>query len=110
VTPEGRATPELESARHDWGDAYRRFEREAREPRRAEALRLQLSVVLDELRKRIGSTFTLRELAAEYTRADDWVRQVVSERAATSGWASTLTLVQGAAFHLYARSAVDYAP
>ena len=103
-------TPELESARHDWGDAYRRFERELREPRRGEVLREQLAVVLDELRKRVGTTFTLRELAVEYARADDWVRHVVSERAATTGWASTLTLVEGAAFHLYARGAVDYAP
>jgi hypothetical protein len=103
-------TPEVESARREWDDAYRRFEDEIREPRRSESLRLELAIVTDELRKRLGSTFTLRELAAEYVRADDWARAAVSERAAAPGWPRTLSFVEGAAFHLYARAALDYAP
>jgi len=38
------------------------------------------------------------------------VRHVVAERAATPGWLGSLSLVEGAAFHLYARGAMDYAP
>jgi hypothetical protein len=101
---------DVESARRDWEDAYRRLEQAAREPGRAEWLRLQLEVVADELRKRVGSTFTLGELATEYRRADAWVRDVVSERAAAPGWPLTLAMVEGAAFYVYSRGAQDYAP
>jgi hypothetical protein len=101
---------EVESARHEWEDAYRRLEEASEDAARAERMRVQLEVVTDELRRRIGSTFTLGELAGEYWHADAWVRHVVAERAATPGWLGSLSLVEGAAFHLYARGAVDYAP
>ena len=103
-------TAGLESAKRDWEDAYRRLEEAARDPARAEQLRLQLAVVTDELRKRVGSSFTLRDLEAEYRHADSWAWDVVSERAAAPGWPRTLSVVEGAAFFLYARGAVDYAP
>jgi hypothetical protein len=38
------------------------------------------------------------------------VRDVVEERAPGPGWPRTLSLVQDAAFHVYQRGAVDYAP
>ena len=103
-------TADLESAKRDWEDAYRRLEEAARDPARAEQLRLQLGVVTDELRKRVGSSFTLADLVTEYRDADSWARDTVSERAAAPGWPRTLSVVEGAAFHLYARGAVDYAP
>jgi hypothetical protein len=65
--------------------------------------------VSDELRRRVGGTFTLRELVDEYARADAWVCEALAE-AAAPGWPRTLALVEGAAFHLYSRGAVDYAP
>jgi hypothetical protein len=103
-------TVDVESARRDWEDAYRRLEQESREPPSADSLRQQLELVAAELRRRVGSRFTLRDLAAEYRAADTWVRDVVSERAAAPGWPRTLSLVEGAAFHLYSRGAEDYAP
>ena len=99
----------LETVRQEWEEANRRFEELVRDPV-APRLLAQLEVVSDELRKRVGQTFTLDELAAAYDRADDWVRQAVDERAATPGWPRTLTLVQGAAFHRYQRGASDYSP
>ena len=101
---------ELESARRDWEVAYRRLLEESRDPGRADALHSQLEVVSAELRKRVGGTYTLDELASEYGRADDWARSAVGERAATSGWLGTLSIVEGAAFLLYSRGAVDYEP
>jgi hypothetical protein len=103
-------TPEVESARSDWEDAWRRLEEEAKDPRRGDALFLQLEVVSEELRKRIGATYTLRELASEYHRAEVWVRDVVAERAATPDWPRMLAVVEGAAFHVYSRGALDYVP
>jgi hypothetical protein len=101
---------EVDSARRDWEDAYRRLEEEAKDPLREEPLRLQLEVVFDELRKRVGSRFTLSELASAYHGSDAWVRGVVAERAGTPGWPRTLSVVEGAAFHIYSRGALDYAP
>jgi hypothetical protein len=102
--------PEVESARRDWEDAYRRLEEELRDPAKADALALQLDTVREELRKRVGGTYTLGELAGEYQHAESWARETVAEKAATSGWPATLSMVEGAAFLLYSRGAVDYEP
>ena len=100
----------MESARRDWEDAYSRFQQEARDPVRADALQRQLDVVREELRKRVGGAYTLAELAIEYRHAERWSREAVAQRAATSGWPGTLSIVEGAAFLLYSRGALDYSP
>lgn len=100
---------DLEIARVEWERAYRDFQEIAREPGEDARLRSQLEVLMSELRKRVGGTFTMRELVDEYGGADLWARQVLGELG-TPGWPRTVTLVEGAAFHLYARGAVDYAP
>jgi hypothetical protein len=99
-----------ETVRREWEDGYRRFEDAAREPVAAERLLAQLEVVTAELRRRIGQTFTLEELAAVYQGADVWVRDSISEHAATPGWPRDVAIVEDAAFHLYQRGAVDYSP
>ena len=99
-----------EAVRREWEEGYRRFEAAVREPVASERLHAQLEVVTDELRRRVGQTFTLEQLAEVYERADEWVRDAVSEHAATPGWPRTLSLVEDAAFHLYQRGAVDYSP
>jgi hypothetical protein len=100
----------LEAVRQEWNEGHRRFEEAARDPVARPRLLAQLEVVSDELRKRVGQTFTLDELAASYGAADRWVREAVEERAPTPGWPRTLSLVEAAAFHRYQRGAVDYAP
>jgi hypothetical protein len=100
----------IDVARREWEDGYRRFEAASRDPVTADRLNAQLEVVTGELRRRIGQTFTLAELVALYDRAEAWVRDVVSEHAATPGWPRTLALVEDTAFHLYQRGAVDYTP
>jgi hypothetical protein len=100
----------LESARRDWGDGYRRFERACRDEVQAGRLHEQFEIVSAELRRRVGSTFSLRQLAAAYEGADDWVRHAIEEAAPTPGWARTVAMVGDAAFHTYARGAVDYTP
>jgi hypothetical protein len=100
----------LDVVRREWEDGYRRFQDLSRDRIAADRLTHQLDVVTDELRKRVGQTFTLEELATSYEGADAWARDAVSELADTPGWPRTLTIVQDAAFHLYQRGAVDYAP
>jgi hypothetical protein len=100
---------DLATARLEWEHAYRDLEAVARDPALAERVRSQLEALTAELRRRVGGTYTMVELADEYARADRWARDVLAEQAAP-GWPRTLTLVEGAAFHLYARGAVDYQP
>jgi alcohol dehydrogenase class IV len=100
----------LDAVRREWAEGYRRFETASRDPVAGERLHVHLEIVTDELRRRVGQTFTLQELAAAYERADAWVRDAVSERGATPGWPRTLSIVEDAAFHLYQRGAVDYRP
>jgi hypothetical protein len=101
----------VESVRQEWEDGYRRFEDEAaRDPANAERLHAHVEVVTEELRRRIGRSFTLDELARAYEQAERWVREAVEERAPGPGWPQTLALVEDAAFYLYQRGAVDYTP
>jgi len=105
----GFVTTDVLSAKLEWEDVYRGFVEAAHDPSREDDLRRQLEAVMSELRRRLGGTFTLRELANEYARADVWTRDALAE-AEVPGWPRTMSLVEGAAFHLYARGAVDYAP
>jgi L-lactate utilization protein LutB len=93
----------VELIRQEWKEGARHFEEYREDPRRYRALVEQLEAVLDELRKQIGQTFTLAELADAYRDAERWARDiVVSPR--------DLSIVLAAAFHSYQRGAVDYAP
>jgi hypothetical protein len=94
-------------ARSQWEDGSRRFDEAAKLDRR---LLGSLDAVLDELRRRVGQTFTLEELAEAYEVAEHWARPAIADRAAFPGWPRQLTDVLDAAFHLYARGATDYAP
>jgi hypothetical protein len=100
--------PVLEAVRQQWEEGSRRFDVAARDPVLRPRLLAQLELVTDELRKRMGQTFSLDELAETYAGADGWVREILEERAAAPGWVRTVTLVQDTAFHLYQRGAVDY--
>ena len=100
----------VEGARREWAEGNRRFVRETCDPARAEVLHRQVDVVTDELRRRVGGTFTLAELADAYGRAEGWLLTVVGERAPSKGWARTASLAGDAAFHAYSRGAQDYEP
>ena len=100
---------DADSARRDWAEGYRALLAAPDGPA-GERLHGQVDAVADELRKRVGSTFTLAELAAVYAGSERWVREVVAANGAAPGWPRTATVAGDAAFHLYARGAQDYAP
>ena len=100
----------LEATRREWEEGHRRLETAAGDRQRYAQLLAELELVLDELRRRVGQTFTLDELAATYAGADHWVQDAVAEREPAPGWPARLTTVQDAAFHVYSRGAVDYRP
>jgi hypothetical protein len=97
-------------ARQEWQEGHRRFEREVREEGRSDVLHDQRDAVLEELRRRIGTTFTLAELVALYDGSERWLREVIEERAPSRGWVRTASLAGDAAFHAYSRQAQDYVP
>jgi hypothetical protein len=100
----------LDNVRAEWEEGYRRLESTRGDPQLYRRLLEQVDVLTDELRKRVGSHFTLAELGRAYGDAERWTRVVIEERAPRPGWAATVSLAEEAAFHLYQRGALDYRP
>jgi hypothetical protein len=69
-----------------------------------------METVTAELRRRVGASFTLTELAAAYDDSERWTLTAISERCYRPGWVRTASSAVDAAFHLYARGARDYRP
>jgi hypothetical protein len=103
------ATNTVEFRRQEWAEAHRRLESLSGNGGLAASLHDQLALVLDELRRRVGETFTLEELAQAYDDADRWSREVLDERG-MPGSHRHAALLGDAAFHLYSRGATDYRP
>jgi len=101
---------DVELARRQWEDGTRRIEAVRNDRRRYRELIEQVEIVVGELRKRVGQTFTLGELADAYDGADDWARDAVDVADPESPPPAELPAVAGAAFHQYARGATDYRP
>jgi hypothetical protein len=102
----------LENARYQWEEGRRRLEDEGEDTARSRHLVALVEAVVEELRRRVGLTFTLAELARAYEGSEDWVRDVVARAARPRGRAGVRdsALVQDAAFAYYARGATDYRP
>ena len=102
---------EVELARQQWEDGNRRVEQTRANNSRYVELTRQVDVVVAGLRKRVGQVFTLDELATAYRGADEWARELL-EAAAEPDAPPTVEAgtVADAAFHAYARGAVDYRP
>jgi hypothetical protein len=92
----------LENAIFQWEEGERRL-REAEAERRMPLERASAQVV-DEIRQRLGSRFSLEELSDLYAGAGDWASEVARRTFAgtESSW------VVDAAFARYAREASDY--
>jgi hypothetical protein len=103
----------LPTARYQWEEGARRLAEAREDPPRYRQLASLVDAVVDELRRRVGQTFTLADLADEYRGSEEWVRDVVLEatphRGARAGLPDS-SVVQDAAFAQYSRGATDYAP
>src|SRR5437867_3136178 len=76
----------LESTRLEWEEGHRRLEAAADDRTRYERMLADLEIVLDQLRRHVGETFTLAQLADAYPNADRWVQEVLAESGALPGW------------------------
>ena len=93
----------LDNALFQWQEGDRRV-REAPPQRRA-PLEDAVDAVVEELRKRHGSTFTADELVEFYASGTDWATELAESRGA-GGQAAD---VADAAFIRYAREASNFA-
>jgi hypothetical protein len=102
----------LPAIRQQWEEGKRTLAHEGEGTARSRHLDLLVEAVVAELRRRVGQTFTLRELAGAYEGADDWVRDVVASSASPRSRAGIrdAAIVQDAAFARYAQGASDYSP
>jgi hypothetical protein len=96
--------------RREWEDGNRRLHAAASDRVLYTRLLAEVDVVLAQLRRRVGQTFTLGELVSAYGASDRWVQEALQEAEPAAGWPARTTMVQDAAFHLYSRGAVDYRP
>jgi len=96
----------LANALFQWEQGWRELEtiEEARERRLADRV---VEAIREELRRRIGPTFSAAELAALYGEGTDWCQQVALDVApAAEPDAQSLA---DAAFWAYLRGATDFA-
>ena len=101
---------DLELARQQWQDGNRRVEAARDDRRRYVELVGEVELVVAQLRKRVGQTFTMAELASAYDGADRWVRDLLDDADEEGSGPLEPGTVADAAFHLYARGAADYHP
>lgn len=96
----------LENALFQWEEGTRAL-REIDDPKRRRMADRVVEAVRDELRRRIGPTFSAAELADLYGEGTDWAQQVAIDVApAVEDDSQALA---DAAFWLYLRGATDFA-
>lgn len=93
----------VENALFQWEDGERHI-RQLPEPARGQ-LERAVMVVLDELRRRLGSAFTVEELARFYASDVDWALDI----AQCEGAGTDSAAVVDSTFSRYAREAANYA-
>jgi hypothetical protein len=93
----------IENALFQWEEGEARIR--AAEDRERAALDRAAFLVVDALRRRLGGTFTLAELANLYGEGTDWVSDEVQRRFDETDSSTAVN----AGFLRYARGASDYA-
>jgi hypothetical protein len=93
----------LENALYQWQGGEQRL-RDASDQERP-ALEFATELISGDLRKRLGSAFTIGELADFYATGTDWAEDLAQRRAP----GADVVVAVDAAFARYAREASDYA-
>jgi hypothetical protein len=101
---------DVDLARQQWQDGDRRVEAARADARRYAVLTGHVDVVVAGLRKRVGQTFTLGELARAYDGADEWARELLDDDDPDGSPVVEPGTVADAAFFAYSRGATDYRP
>ncbi|HEY3758241.1 MAG TPA: hypothetical protein VGL37_00640 [Solirubrobacteraceae bacterium] len=99
--------PGFENAIYQWQQGERRLARAA--PERTALLERVTTMLVAELRRRLGGRFAAEELVELYEKGTAWCLQVAMDVAPDAPWAWDSAVVVDAAFARYLREAVDYA-
>ena len=102
-------SPEVENAVLQWEEGYRRLEDVRSEPGLYRTLGRSVVAVQNELHKRLGSTFSVTELAALYREGADWALDVAMRARPEDLRRWDPSVAADAAFYLYMREAADFA-
>jgi hypothetical protein len=106
-TPELR--PDVENAVFQWEEGYRRLQDARSEPSLYRALARTVFAVQSELRKRLGSTFSVAELATLYREGTEWTLDFAMRVRPDDLARWDPSVAADAAFYLYMREAADFA-
>jgi hypothetical protein len=101
---------DVELARQQWEDGRRRVERSRPGSPESGRLAREVELIVAEIRRRVGQSFTLEELASAYDGAGEWARDVLYEARPDGAPPPETATVTDAAFQVYARGASDYRP
>lgn len=96
----------LENAVFQWEQGWRELQA-IEDPRDRRLADRVIAAVRDELRRRIGPTFSAAELADLYSEGTDWCQQVALDVASTAQ--PDAQSLADAAFWMYLRGATDFA-
>ena len=99
----------LDNALFQWEEGARRLREMDTDPRAARNARRAVEAIRDELRRRIGPTFSSQELADLYGRGTDWCLEAARQAAPMSAVDLDPQAIVDGAFFLYLRGAYDYA-
>lgn len=97
----------FDSAVQQWREGLRRLDDAP--PHERPALERVTERVYEQLRRRLGSTFTLDELADLYDDGTSWTLDLAAQVAPGAPWAWDQRIVADAAFGRYMREAADFA-
>jgi hypothetical protein len=97
----------FETALDQWREGERRLA--GAPPEQRAALERVTRRIEAELRRRLGGSFTVDELAELYDRGTGWVTDLAVDAAPEEPYAWDARVVADAAFARYLRSAVDFA-
>ena len=105
-----RPLMDVELARQQWEDGRRRVARAAPGSPAGRRFAGEIELIVAELRRRVGQTFTLEQLAAAYDGAGEWATDVLYDARTEDAPTPDTAAVTDAAFQQYARGAIDYRP
>jgi hypothetical protein len=99
----------VENAVLQWEDGYRALQGLRSDPAAHRALGRAVVAIQEILRRELGSTFTVEELAALYRRRGDQLTDIAIQAVPEPEHLSGTATAVDAAFYLYMREAADFA-
>jgi hypothetical protein len=98
----------LDNAIFQWEEGGSRLRELSRHPRYARVASQAVDAIRDELRRRIGPTFSAQELAELYAGGTDWALEAARYAAPMDAVDLDTEAIVDGAFWLYLRGASDY--